>query len=121
MVVLVAGGPLAVEAVGAYLLTYVVTSIGAFGVVTLSSSPMGERDADAIYDYHGLFWRRPYLASILTALLLSLAGIPLTAGFIGKRSEEHTSALQSLMRLSYAVFCLKKQNTIPHTTHAHLT
>src|SRR3546814_9043224 len=32
------------------------------------------------------------------------------------RSEEHTSALQSLMRISYAVFCLKKKNTI-HTTH----
>jgi NADH-quinone oxidoreductase subunit N len=84
LVALVAGGPLAVEAVGAYLLTYVVTSLGAFGVVTLSSSPMGERDADVIYDYRGLFWRRPYLASILTAMLLSLAGIPLTAGFIGK-------------------------------------
>ncbi|NGY05049.1 NADH-quinone oxidoreductase subunit NuoN [Solimonas terrae] len=84
MVALIAGGPLAVEAVGAYLLTYVVTSLGAFGVVTLSSSPMGERDADVIYDYRGLFWRRPYLASILTAMLLSLAGIPLTAGFIGK-------------------------------------
>src|SRR3546814_3960113 len=31
------------------------------------------------------------------------------------RSEEHTSELQSLMRISYAVFCLKKQNTITHT------
>src|SRR3546814_5837095 len=29
------------------------------------------------------------------------------------RSEEHTSELQSLMRISYAVFCLKKKNTIP--------
>ncbi|WP_028081691.1 NADH-quinone oxidoreductase subunit NuoN [Solimonas soli] len=84
MVGLVAGGPLAVEAVGAYLMTYVVTSIGAFGVVTLTSSAGDERDADVIYDYRGLFWRRPYLASILTAMLLSLAGIPLTAGFIGK-------------------------------------
>src|SRR3546814_20790176 len=44
---------------------------------------MGERDADAIYDYRGLFWRSPYLESILTAMLLSLAGIPLTAGLIG--------------------------------------
>lgn len=84
MVALLAGGPLAVEAVGAYLLTYVVTSLGVFGVVTLSSSPMGVRDADLIDDYRGLFWRRPYLASILTAMLLSLAGIPVTAGFIGK-------------------------------------
>src|SRR3546814_3309671 len=30
-----------------------------------------------------------------------------------ERSEEHTSELQSLMRISYAVFCLKKKNTIP--------
>src|SRR3546814_2200661 len=32
-------------------------------------------------------------------------------GFAGARSEEHTSELQSLMRSSYAVFCLKKKNT----------
>src|SRR3546814_3155939 len=31
------------------------------------------------------------------------------------RSEEHTSELQSLMRISYAVFCLKKKNTISKT------
>ncbi len=37
-----------------------------------------------IDDYRGLAWRRPYLAGVLTAALLSLAGIPLTAGFIGK-------------------------------------
>src|SRR3546814_6728664 len=35
------------------------------------------------------------------------------AGMIDRRSEEHTSELQSLMRISYAVFCLKK--TIMHT------
>src|SRR3546814_2008825 len=33
------------------------------------------------------------------------------------RSEEHTSELQSLMRISYAVFCLKKKNTYEHSTH----
>src|SRR3546814_1336906 len=33
------------------------------------------------------------------------------------RSEEHTSELQSLMRISYAVFCLKKKNTQTHTTN----
>src|SRR3546814_1088734 len=33
------------------------------------------------------------------------------------RSEEHTSELQSLMRISYAVFCLKKKNRHPHNTH----
>src|SRR3546814_5708560 len=36
----------------------------------------------------------------------------------GERSEEHTSELQSLMRISYAVFCLKKQNLIL-TVHHH--
>src|SRR3546814_1769393 len=41
----------------------------------------------------------------------------LTSSFI--RSEEHTSELQSLMRISYAVFCLKKKNNInkTHSTH----
>src|SRR3546814_10523525 len=33
-------------------------------------------------------------------------------GRIRRRSEEHTSELQSLMRISYAVFCLKKKNTL---------
>jgi NADH-quinone oxidoreductase subunit N len=84
LVALIASGPLAVEAVGVYLLTYVVTTLSAFGVVTLMSSPFGERDANQIYDYRGLFWRRPILTSILTVACLSLAGIPLTAGFIGK-------------------------------------
>src|SRR3546814_2876328 len=46
------------------------------------------------------------------------------ASRIGSRSEEHTSELQSLMRISYAVFCLKKKNqlySLPPTspTFAH--
>src|SRR3546814_1660492 len=36
---------------------------------------------------------------------------------VGCRSEEHTSELQSLMRISYAVFCLKKNKTSYTTTH----
>jgi NADH-quinone oxidoreductase subunit N len=84
LVALIASGPLAIEAVGVYLLTYVVTTLAAFGVVTLMSSPYKERDAEDLFDYRGLFWRRPYLAAILTVALLSLAGVPLTAGFIGK-------------------------------------
>src|SRR3546814_1840618 len=50
----------------------------------------------------------------------------LLAAAIGGRSEEHTSELQSLMRISYAVFCLKKKNTIhtynmnkKYNTHSH--
>src|SRR3546814_9044974 len=36
--------------------------------------------------------------------------------FAAQRSEEHTSELQSLMRISYAVFCLKKKNNTTHTS-----
>src|SRR3546814_2000352 len=38
------------------------------------------------------------------------AGRRIQRGTFGRRSEEHTSELQSLMRISYAVFCLKKKN-----------
>lgn len=84
LVALIASKGLAVEAIGVYLVTYVLTTLGAFGVITLMSSPFNGRDADALYEYRGLFWRRPYLTAVLTVMMLSLAGIPLTAGFIGK-------------------------------------
>src|SRR3546814_1812324 len=45
---------------------------------------------------------------------LRSAGLPLSTP--GPRSEEHTSELQSLMRISYAVFCLKKKNNIHEKT-----
>ncbi len=84
LIALIASKGLAEEAVGVYLVTYVLTSLGAFGVITLMSTPYNGRDADALYEYRGLFWRRPYLTAVLALMMLSLAGIPLTAGFIGK-------------------------------------
>ena len=84
LIALIASNGLAEEAVGVYLVTYVLTSLGAFGVITLMSTPYSGRDADALYEYRGLFWRRPYLTAVLALMMLSLAGIPLTAGFIGK-------------------------------------
>src|SRR3546814_1631851 len=50
-------------------------------------------------------WRRPGWALLAVASTVLLF-----------RSEEHTSELQSLMRISYAVFCLKKKKTNNHTT-----
>jgi len=44
----------------------------------------GERDAALLADYRGLGARRPWLAAVFTVALLSLAGMPLTIGFIGK-------------------------------------
>ncbi|MCM2131554.1 NADH-quinone oxidoreductase subunit NuoN [Larsenimonas rhizosphaerae] len=81
---LVASDGLALEATAVYLVTYVATVLGAFGVITLVSSPYRGADAGLLYHYRGLFWRRPYLTAVLTVMMLSLAGIPMTAGFIGK-------------------------------------
>ena len=67
-----------------YIATYVLTTIGAFGAVALMSSPYTQTEAESLADYRGLFWRRPILTAVLTVMMLSLAGIPLTAGFIGK-------------------------------------
>src|SRR3546814_3743229 len=47
----------------------------------------------------------------------SKPAIPLRANEKGRRSEEHTSELQSLMRISYAVFCLKKKKKTIKTKH----
>jgi NADH-quinone oxidoreductase subunit N len=86
LVAFIAGGSitpsLAIESVTFYLVAYFITTIGAFGVVSVLSTPQTE--AEDISFYRGLFWRRPWLAAIFTLMLLSLAGIPLTAGFIGK-------------------------------------
>ncbi|TAK08958.1 MAG: NADH-quinone oxidoreductase subunit N [Candidatus Manganitrophaceae bacterium] len=82
LVAFLSAGSGAVETASFYLAVYFVTTLGAFGVVTLLSRP--ERDADLLNDYRGLFRRRPLLAGIFTAMLLSLAGLPLTAGFVGK-------------------------------------
>lgn len=82
LVPFLAGGRMASEAVGFYFLAYILTTLGAFGIVTVLSGK--ERDADDLEDYRGLFWRRPILAGMFTLFLFSLAGIPLTAGFLAK-------------------------------------
>ena len=65
-----------------YLATYGLSVLGAFAVVAI----IGGRDEGRIRlaDYRGLFSERPALAGALTLFLLSLAGVPLTSGFIGK-------------------------------------
>lgn len=70
--------------VGVYLVGYLFSSLGAFGVVSLMSSPYRGPDADSLYFYRGLFWHKPLLSSVMTVMMLSLAGIPMTLGFIGK-------------------------------------
>ena len=82
LVAMLAGGTMGTSAATFYLVAYFVTSLGAFGIVTVLSTR--DRDAGELEDYRGLFWRRPVIAAIFTMTLLSLAGIPLTAGFVGK-------------------------------------
>ncbi|HVN23351.1 MAG TPA: NADH-quinone oxidoreductase subunit N [Syntrophorhabdales bacterium] len=82
LVAFLSSGPSRVSAVAFYLVSYFVMTLGAFGVITLLSTK--SNDAELIEKYRGLFGRRPGLAIALTAMLLSLAGMPLTAGFIGK-------------------------------------
>jgi NADH-quinone oxidoreductase subunit N len=82
LVAFIAGKQMGMQACTFYITAYIVTILGAFGVITIISHTDGE--AADIANYQGLFWRKPFLASALTIFLLSLAGIPLTAGFIGK-------------------------------------
>src|SRR3546814_7931859 len=52
---------------------------------------------------------------LFMAQVIALIGTGLATVALGLRSEEHTSELQSLMRISYAVFCLKKKKTTTST------
>lgn len=85
LVVSAAGNPaLGTEAALVYLAAYFAMTLGAFAVVTAASTAEAGRDADSVADFEGLFWRRPLLAASFAVMLLSLAGIPMTLGFIAK-------------------------------------
>ncbi len=94
LVAFLPGNTAGTEAVIFYLLTYSITILAAFGIVTLLSTR--QKDAEGLEIYQGLFWRRPLMAAILTIALLSLAGIPLTAGFFAKFFVLTTGVQQQL-------------------------
>jgi NADH-quinone oxidoreductase subunit N len=75
---------LATEAAVFYLIAYTVTTLAAFGLLSLISSGSVERERVNLRDVSGLFWRQPLAAGLLLVAMLSLAGIPLTAGFVAK-------------------------------------
>jgi NADH-quinone oxidoreductase subunit N len=77
----VAASPRGTTAVLLYLAAYAVTNLGAFAAVVAFSNITG---SDAIEDYAGLSKRAPGMALVMIICLLSLAGIPPTAGFVGK-------------------------------------
>jgi len=106
LVAFLSSGPLAPAAVLLYLLAEVIAHIAAFGVVTLLSDRDG--DADDLDDYAGLSWRRPWTAAVFSAALLSLLGLPLTAGFISK----FTIAAAGLGSAQLALVILLVLNTV---------
>lgn len=81
-IILLTGTAAGIEAAIFYIAAYTVTTLGAFGTISILS--VCEHDAEEVSDMNGLFWRNPWLATVLSLSMLSLAGIPLTAGFISK-------------------------------------
>ena len=65
-----------------YIAAYAVMNFGAFAVIT-ALGVAGEQSADLSY-WRGLFYRRPFLATVMTIFMISLAGIPPTVGFFAK-------------------------------------
>ncbi len=99
LVGILALGSRASVAVLYYMSVYALTIVGAFGIIALESRIDDETaDVDA---YRGLFWRRPWAAGLLSVFLFSLAGIPLTAGFIGKYLVILSGAGSSLWTLIF--------------------
>src|SRR3546814_15184356 len=89
-------------------------------VFVMIRRPPRSTRTDTLFPYTTLFrsgdpdsYRLCIAQQMIPALLAGWHGLgPETKGAIIQRSEEHTSDLQSLMRISYAVFCLKKKSTV---------
>ncbi len=78
---IIGGNQLGMASVIYYILVYIFSNLGAFGVVTAISNATGKETVD---EYNGLYTTNPKLSLIMTLALFSLAGIPPVAGFFGK-------------------------------------
>jgi NADH-quinone oxidoreductase subunit N len=78
---LIGGNQLGMASVIYYILVYIFSNLGAFGVVIAISNATGKENID---DYNGLYQTNPKLSLVMTLALFSLAGIPPVAGFFGK-------------------------------------
>ena len=77
----IGGNQLGMASVIYYILVYIFSNLGAFGVIIAISNATGKENMD---DYNGLYHTNPGLSLALTLALFSLAGIPPVAGFFGK-------------------------------------
>ncbi len=67
-----------------YLIAYLFTNLGAFAVMTEMARRVPQGEDQTYHTYRGLYKRSPGLAIMMMIFMLSLAGVPLTGGFIGK-------------------------------------
>jgi NADH-quinone oxidoreductase subunit N len=129
LVAFLAASRLGNQAAVFYLIAYFITMIGSFAVVTVLSEK--GKEAEEIEDYKGLFQEKPWLATFFTAMLLSLASVPLTAGFVanfyllkagvdaGLWLTLIVLVLSSILGLFYylrviiALFSTNEENTMP--------
>jgi NADH-quinone oxidoreductase subunit N len=106
---LAAGTKMGSDAILFYLLTYLFANLGAFAVVIAVSNLIR---SDEIDDYNGLNRRSPFLAFAMLVFLLSLAGVPPLAGFIGKlyifvaaiKEELYTLILVGLVNIVISMY-----------------
>jgi NADH-quinone oxidoreductase subunit N len=110
LVGLVAANDVGKAAILFYLLFYALTNLGAFGAIALFAAR--DQANDELKDYAGLWYRHPGLAALLTVFLLSLGGLPPTAGFVGKwyifsaaiQSGEYALAIIGVLTSVISVF-----------------
>jgi NADH-quinone oxidoreductase subunit N len=81
LIPLAAGGAGAFGALSFYLVVYAAATLGAFAVIAFLDE---KKEGVMLSDLKGLFYRSPWLAGALAICLLTLAGIPPTAGFLAK-------------------------------------
>ncbi len=113
------------QAVGFYLLAYLFSNLAVFFVVVVASQSLG---GDSLEAYDGLSRRSPLLAATMFVGLLSLAGVPPLAGFVGKllvllsAVEAHRlwlaviGALNVVVSLYYYLMVVRRMYVLPPTT-----
>ena len=101
----IGGNQLGMASVIYYILVYIFSNLGAFGVVTAISNATGKENID---DYNGLYHTNPKLSLIMTLALFSLAGIPPVAGFFGKFFLVYCSCTERI--LSSGTDCSSEYN-----------
>lgn len=84
LIPLLAGGRFGASSIAFYLVAYFAAVLTAFGVIAVLSAQRTGSDLESVSDYRGLGARHPVLAAIMVLALVSLTGIPPTAGFLAK-------------------------------------